>query len=88
MDTLGELIDFLLTAKRDAGGGESDSSGKPYSRPAIPHRQWSTWTRTRHIQQRWKRSRPKAPCRAVFASGQCNYLNNIIDALNGAPGWL
>ena len=39
VDSSGQTIDFLLTAKRDAAGAKRFFR-KPFSRPAIPYREW------------------------------------------------
>src|SRR5436190_24118328 len=61
VDSTGQTIEFLLTAKRDAAGAKAVlSQGFEYHRPSCP------------ACNQCRRSRPRVPCRAVFACGSAN----------------
>jgi len=64
VDSTGQTIDFLLTAKRDA------AAAKRFFRKTLldlPMRSLgsSTWTRTGHVRRPWRNSRSKAHCGAA-----------------------
>jgi len=54
VDSTGQTIDFLLTAKRDAAAAKRFFR-KALRSPGNPVPGSSTWTRIQRIQQRWKR---------------------------------
>ena len=71
VDSTGQTIDFLLTAKRDAAAAKRFFRKTLLDQP-IRNRGSSTWIRTERIRRRWRNLKSKAPCGAAVDCASAN----------------
>lgn len=78
VDSCGQTIDFLLTAKRDAAGAKRFFR-KALSAPGNCVPRVTTWTRTQRTQRRWTRCRAKDRCRDACGCVSASTSINVVE---------